>query len=144
MRATGINLLIRVFFHDASFGGNRGEKQGKPEVRRFRDKGFGSGENQLKEVTWREAELAATLGAKDVGRGPREGVAFEVEDSHVRRDFPTDPTAKDGRGNTGCATSFNRGEVASNRGGSHIRAFTSRGGNTHTAEELCVCKTSSA
>ena len=73
--------------------------------------------------------MAAVFGAQDVERGPRQGVAFEVKDSHVRRDFPADPAAKDGRGNTGGATSFNRGEIASNRGGSHVGAFASRGGD---------------
>ena len=92
----------------------------------------------MKEVTRREAELAAALGAPDIRRGPRQGVAFEVKDSHVRRDFSADPAAKDGRGNTGCATSFNRGEITSNRGGSHVGTFASRGGDAHATEELCV------
>ena len=67
-----------------------------------------------------------------------EAQGLEVKNSHVGRDLSAYPTAKDWRGNTGSATPFNRGEVASDRGGSHVGTFRSRGGDAHTTEELCV------
>ena len=36
------------------------------------------------------------------------------------------------------ASGSNRGEVASDRGGSCVRSFPLRGGDTHAAEDLCV------
>ena len=58
--------------------------------------------------------------------------------AHVGRDLSANPTAKDWRGNTGGATPFNRGEVASDRGAPVLGGFPSRGGDTHAAEDLCV------
>ena len=47
-------------------------------------------------------------------------------------------SANEEKKKTGSATPFNRGEVASDTGGSCVGSFPSRGGDTHATEDLCV------
>ena len=67
---------------------------------------------KLDEVAWRKTDKEVAAGAINVGAGPRSGVTFEADHSHVGRDSPRNPAAELWRLWSSCRSPLRKDQIA--------------------------------